>query len=472
MAVKNSKESGKKKSGILNGELIEKDSAIDLTSIKSEVNFLVFPFFSLTRKELRKKIETEYRDVVERNGKKMEIFWQVTANAKYGFPGPLDKKVHRAIEQLINERGWPVTNPITFSIYQLAKMIGIKNPKSGRVYQLIKQALERIVFTGVKSGGTFYHKGKKHWLEKAFHLYDQVIFKGEALPDGSIAETNYLYLSEPYLESLNAFYIKPLDYRYYWSLKREISRRLYEVLGVKFYGLKDSAYVRFDYFTLCQLLPIAPKKQRFRAKEQLKRHHEELVKTGFLRQVRWGEAEEKWIIYYYPGQRALEEIKKARLKSRYSQMELPFSHEEEMRVKLLVEDILEVTGDRHSEAFYRKIVKLLPEDLVRLCISETKYAGRMGRIRRSRARYFTDLIKRMAKERGIELSLKVRNEKERVEDTRVQEGKGLSLEERLEWRLRNEVIPRFRDLFKREPTEEELERLREDERIKLEGAGQ
>jgi len=54
-------------------ELINKsqDKEIDLPKIiNSEVNLLVFPFFALSTKGLKKKIETEYRNIVQRDNKK------------------------------------------------------------------------------------------------------------------------------------------------------------------------------------------------------------------------------------------------------------------------------------------------------------------------------------------------------------------------------------------------------------------
>ena len=90
--------------------------------INSEVNLLVFPFFALSTKGLRKKTETEYRAIRKRGDQKKEIFWSVSANSKYGYPGPFDRGVHKAIEQIVTEiikRDGIIKNPIRFSIYDL-----------------------------------------------------------------------------------------------------------------------------------------------------------------------------------------------------------------------------------------------------------------------------------------------------------------------------------------------------------------
>ncbi|MBU4353003.1 MAG: hypothetical protein KJ939_08055, partial [Nanoarchaeota archaeon] len=53
--------------------------------INSEVNLLVLPFFFLYKNTLKNKLETEYKEVIQRNGEKVEISWNVSANPKYGY---------------------------------------------------------------------------------------------------------------------------------------------------------------------------------------------------------------------------------------------------------------------------------------------------------------------------------------------------------------------------------------------------
>lgn len=91
--------------------------------VRSEVNFLHYPFFALSWRGLKDKTKTEYLIVTERDGKKAEWLWRVTANAEYGYPTPFDRKVGRAIDAIINETieqgGYPLRNPIRFSIYRI-----------------------------------------------------------------------------------------------------------------------------------------------------------------------------------------------------------------------------------------------------------------------------------------------------------------------------------------------------------------
>ena len=302
-------------------EIIDKkDNKIDLAkTINSEVNLLLFPFFALTKKSNKKMTKVEYKDITERNNKKIEILWQVSSNSEYGYPGIFDRQVHKTIEQILTEiikKDGVIENPISFSIYNLCERMNI-NTSGGAIYSMVRESLERIRMTGIKSEGAFYYKGRKQWISKIFGLYDSLIFKGERLEDGEIAETNLLYLNDIYLQSLNSYYIKPINYSYLQSLNSKIGSRLYELLGVKFYGLRNKRKNRlcYRYSKLSQLLPVTPFKQLSRAKQQLDPAHNELKNTGFISKFEWSENGKKdWLIYYWPGERAKKEMKSGQVK--------------------------------------------------------------------------------------------------------------------------------------------------------------
>ena len=303
-------------------KVIKKDKKeIDLPKIiNSEVNLLVFPFFALNRKNLNKKLETEYREVVKRGDQKIEIVWNVSANPKYGYPGPFDREVHKAAEQIISEilkEKGEIKNPIPLgSLYNICKRIGI-DETAGKNYRMVKETLERIRATTIKSAGTFYSKEGKQWVDDNFSLYDRIVFKGKELPDNEIADDNYLFLGSWYLQNLNSFYIKPIDYNYLQILKSKIASRLYEILGVKFYGLRNKKenFICYKYSKLCQLLPVTPHEYISLAKQQLNPGNNELRDTGFISKYDWSENGNKdWLIYYWPGERAKEEMKRIKIK--------------------------------------------------------------------------------------------------------------------------------------------------------------
>ncbi len=72
-------------------------------TIRSEVNLLVLPFFALWDKDIKRRAETTYNTIVTRDQERLEIAWTVSSNPRYGYPGPFDKEVHKAVEQIISE---------------------------------------------------------------------------------------------------------------------------------------------------------------------------------------------------------------------------------------------------------------------------------------------------------------------------------------------------------------------------------
>ncbi len=395
--------------------------------VRSEVNLLTLPFFALSRKGLKDIQEICYHDVVSRDGKRVEILWRVSANVRQGFPGPFDKEVHKAIEQIISEqlrsRPLPLENPIPLgSLYELCRRMRINS--SGKNYRRIKEALKRITLTGVESRGAFYCRGREQWVEDVFHLYERVVFKGERLEDGTVADQNYLYLGSWYLQNVNALYLKPLDYAYYRGLRSTVARRLYELLGVKFYGLLrrgrggggvSHPRIQYRYSTLCQLLPLTRQRHPSKAREKLGPAHAELVETGFLAEVEWQEAaareeggEPDWLLVYAPGPRAWAEAARSTLGG--SEAVAPGGEGREAEVQGLVEEILQALGDERSRAFYTQLARRAAKEprlreLIYRCLSEVKEEWREGTVRTSKGAVFVDKLKRYCRERGIELGL-------------------------------------------------------------------
>jgi hypothetical protein len=280
--------------------------------IRSEVNFLTLPFFKLSRHD--KRLKTEYHATETRGDTKLEVYWKVAAHQDYGYPGVFDRKVHKAIEQIIGNLPHPIQNPIRLgSLLNLAKLIGMplssKGTLSGKSYKEIQDSLTRMVATTIHSEGAFYDRSKERGVKDVFHLYDRVVWIGQKLPSGEIADTNYLFLGSWYLDNINNRYVKPLDYTYYRSLKDGIASRLYELLGVKF---KGSLFINYSYSKLCQLLPVPRYQYLARAKQQLEQAHQELVRTGFFDNVEWVKVNDPhdWLINYYAGTRAKEEIQR------------------------------------------------------------------------------------------------------------------------------------------------------------------
>jgi hypothetical protein len=375
---------------------------------KAEVNILLLPVFFLARKGQKGIIE--YRTKIAREEGETDLIWRVYPGS-LGPLGPFEKDVFRAMEYLIMRRPFPIENPIPFSIYDLRKAMGLSD--SGKIYSDIKTALLKIAQVTVHSKHAFYSKKRRAWVEDVFHLYERIVFDGEQLPDGSIAETNFLWLGSWYLESLNAFYLRPFDYRFYRSLESPVAKRLYEILGVKFQRAKEKGeeFVRYHYSDLCQLLPLTRQVFLSKAQEKLAPGHKELEAAHFLAGVEWLPLrEEDWIVRYWPGPRAFREIEEVRHRTEWAPSwivdEAYERAETEAYIRGFASYLAEELEDPGSYAFYERLARLARrnaalEDLIYRVLSEVKDDFRRGRVRKSKGAAFTDRLKRACLERGL-----------------------------------------------------------------------
>jgi Replication initiator protein A len=372
--------------------------------IKAEVNFLRYPFFALTTRDLRKINTIEYREQREENGERQEIFWQVSRNVLNTIPGPFDKRVHRTVEEILDGLPRPIPQLIRLGpLYQLCKLLELP-PTERKNRQKVVEALERIAATTIHSNYAFFRKAQKQWVRGTFNLFT-VFFRGQDLPNGQVADSTYLFLHPLYVESLNSYYVKPLDYAYLRELANPLTQRLYEVLGLRFRGLRNSTYTRYEYDHLCQTLPIVPQRSLKDAKKVLAPHHEKLHKTGFLAKVEWRarQSVKPWEIFYWPGPKAQEEMQRARAfpHPQFSLSDSDTADEEAFRIQDLLDEIHDEIQDprwEQSLPFYRRAIRDLGSDHVYARLAETRGASREGKIRKSRANYFVDLLSRDLKQ--------------------------------------------------------------------------
>lgn len=278
--------------------------------IKSEVNLVKFPFYTLDTNRFQ-RIKCE--EVEIKDGKTIIKSWEVSPDIELGLPTVFDMKVFRVIEMHIyrdlKENGKIKDSLDIGSTYQICKILGIEHQSSNR--KLIKEAIKRLAFLGFTTENTFYFKkGRRLLTQSIFHLFDHK-FKGEEFKDGRIADSNYIFIAPLYKSSIENHYIKLLDFSYIKSLNSGIAIRLYEILGIKFYGInkKNFDFIRYSYKKLCNILPLKEQKYLSLIKQQLSPALKELRKTKFLEKYIFEKKGNKLFIKFYPGVKYFEEIK-------------------------------------------------------------------------------------------------------------------------------------------------------------------
>lgn len=317
--------------------------------VRSEMNFLRLPFFSLSR-DSKKNEEMVYEFTEVRDGQRVTFSLSIIPSVRYGRPTAFDRRVARAVDVIVDEayiqNGLQLVNPIEFSIYRLVELMGLspRKGRSGWLYEDIRTSLKRITATTMESERSFYLKDKEQWSGGVFHLYSRYVFKGERRYDtGEIAETNCLWLGDEYLNNINARYVRPLDYQFLRSLKNDMAAREYEVLSPKFYGLdKRLPYYQVDYQDFCKTLPITPQRYYSYTQRQFKRAHEELGGWEYLSKVGYvlhkGSQKVK-TLRFYPGERAKRErngelLRRAKYLHVEEQLLLPLSGKETKTIEL------------------------------------------------------------------------------------------------------------------------------------------
>lgn len=282
--------------------------------LRTEFNFLKFPFFDLAKDSQREKIKIE--EWIETGEGKFHILWLVTRSIEGRFPGDFEKRLHRAIEQVINVSPKPITNPLRLgSIRYIASIMGI-HPDSGKNYEDIQRAFKNIVKTSIEAKGTFQLKENsktKRTIDDTFHLYDRVIFRGEELPNGKNADAVFLMLGSWYLQNINRNYVVPLDWRFYNQLTGNITTRMYEYLSIYFYTAleRNQNYHEARYSQICNYFPLTRQYPGWKARKQLKHAHESLTSFGYFTKVEWLEITDPadWLLRYWIGPKAQDEYK-------------------------------------------------------------------------------------------------------------------------------------------------------------------
>lgn len=360
--------------------------------IASEVNLSRLPFFASSTKGLKQKRGVGYRHVALVQGQEVEVLWEVTANVKYGYPGPLAEAVHTAILQIVTERGFPVQNPVTFTFYDVCKRLGLK--PSGKIRRLIREGILSTRSALIEINRSFATKdGRRPTFTDTQNLYSRAIFYGDQDPHtNEPIEYSAIWFADFYIDSLNSGYFRPLDFEYFKQIRKAsyASPKLYRYLGYRFSGScfkHNNKYSKVDYDDLAAIADIKRQPNLSLAKQKLAKAHKVLLDTGFLsREPVWQVEKQgrgkpkKFFILYHPGARAHEEYRKGR---RQLTRQLEFSFTESGGVpspknptKTLTQELFTLGV---SKGRAHKIVKSHTPEEINLQLDHLAHLGEIGK---------------------------------------------------------------------------------------------
>jgi hypothetical protein len=238
-----------------------------------------------------------------------ELYWQVAPNPAFGIPRQLAYKLDTlVINKKLDELGRPLPKLIRLdTLRQMGKQLGLS---TGKVVTDLRKAAHQ------NAGAYIIAKlhytatdGTERTLEAGFTRYS-VVFTGERLPDGRIADAVYLLLNDLYWDLLNSAPTRPLDYDYLQALP-PAAQRCYEIISYKLfaalkYGHAEAKLLYSEYCTFAaqQRYADAP-----HVKKQMHKVHKPHLTSGYLASVRYEpttdpDGHPDWLMVYVPGPKA------------------------------------------------------------------------------------------------------------------------------------------------------------------------
>jgi hypothetical protein len=260
------------------GERSEKQGSRDL--VPAEGNFEEHPYFRVGDRNAGSGVLHYNNELRTKEGHVLEQSWTVRAAIGRGLPGRFDQDVYVALLQLIDKRGLPADGWLSFSVYELVELMG--RGHSGRDYRQVRDSLMRLSATTIESHNAFYHGGKKRYISDSFSLLSEIKLSEYEGPEGGRADRNAVLLSNYFLESYRANYLKNIDSRFYWSLSSPIAKRLYRLIDKKRNGRR---VWEAELFSLRKRIPLSNYKYASKIKEKLAPAHAELIAQDFLEEV-------------------------------------------------------------------------------------------------------------------------------------------------------------------------------------------
>ena len=233
-----------------------------------------------------------------------ETVWKVRHR-----PGPLAYKVETlVINRIIDETSKPVPKILPLgSLRSLARLADL-----GTQTEKVKEALLQNAYAAIYAKISYRTRaGKRKYAAVAFTRY-KLVFEGEELPDGAVADKVYLVLDDDYLKILNTAQARPVDYDYLRKLP-PMAQRLYELLSFQiFAALKNNhRTARMLYSDFCKYAPQTRHYTYDRVKKQMYKVHRLHLKNEYIQSVVIEDipgVDDDWLMIYTPGKKARAEF--------------------------------------------------------------------------------------------------------------------------------------------------------------------
>ncbi|TWT48954.1 hypothetical protein [Botrimarina hoheduenensis] len=267
--------------------------------LRVESNLLGFPFFALSTKGLARR---KYLQVTGTKylpgGERRDFSLTVSRSATRYYPGPLARKIHYALTDILQDRaagaGDLLTSPVAFSWRNLHERMEVAYHGATSI-QRAKDALFDTVGATVFTDSAFMQRSGDSRAamptrETGYHLYDRCVFINDPLATGGVSDKNAVWLADWYLANLNALMTAPIDYHRWLRMNHAspLASRLYEFLLVKF--RRDIPFLQINYPYFVSFLPATAHPYRAQAMRQLEEPFRVAREHDVLADVAWGKS--------------------------------------------------------------------------------------------------------------------------------------------------------------------------------------
>ncbi len=250
--------------------------------VSAEHNLEEFPLFELKARKRGAKARVFEKVLQGEAGVSLNQVWKVMPSGEYGMPGPVDQDVYLAVLQLLQQRGgMPEDGELSFSLYELRKILGWSDD-SGGAYKEIRDALLRIATTSMQSRNAFYSAQEQRRIVDTFNIWS-VHFAEHEVKGQTVRERHVLKFHPIFIRNYMAQYLKGIDSDFYWSLRLPVSKRLYRLVDLQragglswetdLFGVRDQIPLDYNYPS--------------QIKRALQKAHDELLQRDFLSGVEY-----------------------------------------------------------------------------------------------------------------------------------------------------------------------------------------
>jgi hypothetical protein len=191
-------------------------------------------------------------------GQRLELRGTIIPSAKYGLPITADQDkwiaLCKILTDIIRKEGH-VTNPVSFTSADILRLLH-KHRHSGKNYREIEEWLDVLFSTTIFSEGVVYLAQEKRRVKDRFRVFERAVSFGKELPDGKVADKNYVWFSDWQLQNINSNHLLPIDLEAYRELKNHIAKALVPLLQIWLYATRDEGVFEKRYNELCEMLNI------------------------------------------------------------------------------------------------------------------------------------------------------------------------------------------------------------------------